>query len=84
MLVGPEGTRRFDGPRIATANTHGTGCSLSSAIAANRAAGSTWPDAVAAAKSWLSEALRTSDRLDVGAGHGPVNHFHALWQEASS
>jgi hydroxymethylpyrimidine/phosphomethylpyrimidine kinase len=68
-------------PRIATSNTHGTGDTLSSAIAALLARGHALPDAVREAKAYLTEALRTSDQLRVGHGHGPVHHFHALWPE---
>ena len=72
----------FAAPRIATPNTHGTGCTLSSAIAAYLALGRDLPSAVAAAKTYLTEALRRSADLQVGGGHGPVHHFHALWPEA--
>ncbi|QOR40530.1 bifunctional hydroxymethylpyrimidine kinase/phosphomethylpyrimidine kinase [Billgrantia diversa] len=67
------------GTRIATSNLHGTGCSLSSAIAAHLAQGDTLPQAIAAAKQWLEAALIESRRLDVGQGHGPVHHFHRWW-----
>lgn len=77
-------------PRIATRNTHGTGCTLSSAIAALRPQRGSWPDAVREAKQWLTAALAAADTLAVGGngrdgdagpgeGHGPVHHFHALW-----
>jgi len=65
--------------RIETANTHGTGCSLSSAIVAQLARGHTLASAVKSAKDWLTEAIRTSDQLDVGHGSGPVHHFHQYW-----
>jgi hydroxymethylpyrimidine/phosphomethylpyrimidine kinase len=68
-------------PRIATDNTHGTGCTLSAAIAALLARGLPLRAAVREAKAYLTEALRTSERLRVGHGHGPVHHFHALWRE---
>jgi hydroxymethylpyrimidine/phosphomethylpyrimidine kinase len=71
-------------PRIATRNTHGTGCTLSSAIAAFLARGHRLPDAVREAKAYLTEALRTSDQLGVGHGHGPVHHFHALWSNVGN
>jgi hydroxymethylpyrimidine/phosphomethylpyrimidine kinase len=70
----------FDAPRIATKNTHGTGCSLSSAIAANLARDMELVEAVGAAKSWLTGAIAAADQLDVGKGHGPVHHFHNLWR----
>lgn len=69
----------FIASRIATANTHGTGDTLSSAIAALLARGRPLADAVRDAKAYLTEALRASDQLRVGHGHGPVHHFHALW-----
>ena len=71
----------FTAPRIDTRNTHGTGCTLSSAIAAHLARGLALRDAVAAAKTYLTGALAASGQLDVGsgAGHGPVHHFHNLW-----
>jgi hydroxymethylpyrimidine/phosphomethylpyrimidine kinase len=68
-------------PRIATANTHGTGCTLSSAIAALLARGLGLRDAVQDAKAYLTGAIEAADRLSVGHGHGPVHHFHALWRE---
>jgi hydroxymethylpyrimidine/phosphomethylpyrimidine kinase len=68
-------------PRIATRNTHGTGCTLSSAIAALLARGLPLRRALREAKTYVTEALRAADRLDVGHGHGPVHHFHALWRE---
>jgi hydroxymethylpyrimidine/phosphomethylpyrimidine kinase len=66
----------FPAPRIATANTHGTGCSLSSAIAAGLAKGETLPAAVRSAKTWITAAIAAADRLGVGHGHGPIHHFH--------
>lgn len=69
----------FVSPRVATDNTHGTGCTLSSAIAAYLARGESLVEAVGAAKRYLTEALAESERLQVGGGHGPVHHFHALW-----
>jgi hydroxymethylpyrimidine/phosphomethylpyrimidine kinase len=66
-------------PRIDTKNTHGTGCSLSAAIAALLPRAGSVPDAVTEAKRWLTEAIRRSGELSVGRGHGPVHHFHNLW-----
>lgn len=80
-LVSPDGSvAEFAGQRIETSNTHGTGCSLSSGIAtrAARFAGD-WVRAAAEAKAWLSESLRAADVLEVGSGHGPVNHLAGLW-----
>ena len=66
----------FTAERIATRNTHGTGCTLSSAIAVGLGRGVTLAKAIGDAKAYLTEALRQSDRLEVGSGHGPVNHMH--------
>jgi hydroxymethylpyrimidine/phosphomethylpyrimidine kinase len=63
-------------PRIATANTHGTGCTYSAAIAARLALGDPLLEAVRAAKAYLTEAIRRS--YSVGRGHGPVDHLHPL------
>jgi hydroxymethylpyrimidine/phosphomethylpyrimidine kinase len=63
-------------PRIATANTHGTGCTYSAAIAARLALGDSVLDAVRGAKTYLTEAIRRS--YSVGHGHGPVDHMHPL------
>lgn len=68
----------FDATRIKTANTHGTGCTLSSALAAQLARGLTLPQAVAAAKAYVANAIAHADVLSVGSGHGPVHHFAAL------
>ena len=68
----------FSAPRIETRNTHGTGCSLSGAIAALLPRTEV-PDAVDQAKRWLTEAISRSGELTVGQGHGPVHHFHRLW-----
>jgi hydroxymethylpyrimidine/phosphomethylpyrimidine kinase len=67
--------------RITTNNTHGTGCSLSSAIAAGLAGGQTLAQSVWAAKAYIQAAIAAADRLEIGAGHGPVHHFHALWSK---
>ncbi|WP_075221524.1 bifunctional hydroxymethylpyrimidine kinase/phosphomethylpyrimidine kinase [Acuticoccus yangtzensis] len=71
---------RLTSRRVATRNTHGTGCTLSSAIAAYLARGATLAEAVAGAKTYISKAIAAADDLDIGRGHGPVHHFHALWQ----
>ncbi|MDY0870480.1 bifunctional hydroxymethylpyrimidine kinase/phosphomethylpyrimidine kinase [Dongia rigui] len=71
---------RFDATRIETRSTHGTGCTLSAAIAALLPQSPDLPAAVAAAKRYLTGAIAASDRLVVGHGHGPVHHFHQLWQ----
>ena len=72
---------RLEAERVPTRNTHGTGCTLSSAIAALLARGMPLPVAVRQAKDWLVEALRAADGLGIGHGHGPVHHFHGLWPQ---
>lgn len=79
VLVAEGQVTWFEADRIETRNTHGTGCSLSSALAAELAKGRHTQDAVGVAKAWLREAVRTSSRLSVGSGLGPVHHFHGLW-----
>ena len=76
LLVDAAGARWFAGKRIATTNTHGTGCTLSSAIAANLAKGFALPDAVQRAKEYLSGALAAG--LDLGHGSGPMDHAWTL------
>lgn len=79
LLVTREGVTRFPAPRAATRNTHGTGCTLSSAIAAGLAHGFTLEEAVAKAKRYITGAIAAADDLEVGRGHGPVHHFFDLW-----
>jgi phosphomethylpyrimidine kinase len=69
----------FEGDRIATKNTHGTGCTLSSAIAAELSKGASPGEAVRAAKTYLAGAIGAAEGLSVGTGHGPVSHFWHLW-----
>ena len=75
-LVSAKGVVAFRSPRIATKNTHGTGCSLSSAIAAGLAKGNDLETAVSNAKTYVSAAIAAADQLGVGHGHGPIHHFH--------
>jgi hydroxymethylpyrimidine/phosphomethylpyrimidine kinase len=77
-LVSGSGVMALAAPRIATKNTHGTGCSLSSAIAAGLANGGDMESAVRDAKAWVSAAIAAADRLGVGRGHGPIHHFHGF------
>ncbi|MBD8213663.1 bifunctional hydroxymethylpyrimidine kinase/phosphomethylpyrimidine kinase [Erwinia persicina] len=74
-----EGEQRFTAPRVNTRNTHGTGCSLSAALAALRPRHDDWPTTVQAARHWLQGALEQADSLEVGHGQGPVHHFHQWW-----
>ncbi len=67
-------------PRVATKNTHGTGCTLSAALAALLPQTGDVPEAARRAKAYLTAALRGADQLSVGSGHGPVHHFHSLWR----
>lgn len=69
----------FSGPRIETRNTHGTGCTFASAIAAALAKGQDVPSAVRAAKEYITRALQGAIDWHLGQGHGPVHHFLALW-----
>jgi hydroxymethylpyrimidine/phosphomethylpyrimidine kinase len=66
-------------PRVATRNSHGTGCTLSAAIAALLPQRGDVVTAIRDAKAYVSAALVASDELEVGGGHGPLHHFHALW-----
>jgi hydroxymethylpyrimidine/phosphomethylpyrimidine kinase len=78
-LISDNGVIALTAPRIDTKNTHGTGCSLSSAIAAGLAKGEDMESAVRHAKAWISAAIAAADRLDVGRGNGPIHHFHKFY-----
>jgi hydroxymethylpyrimidine kinase/phosphomethylpyrimidine kinase len=77
-LVEAGGVHEVGGLRIVSRHTHGTGCSLSSAMATIGAAGASWPEALVRAKAWLAGAIAHADSLRVGRGNGPVDHFHEL------
>ena len=79
VLVHEGAINSFEFTRIDTKNTHGTGCTLSSAIAAGLAKGFNLPDSVANATSYVHQAIVAADQLSIGNGHGPVHHFHAQW-----
>ncbi|ADH89400.1 phosphomethylpyrimidine kinase [Ancylobacter novellus DSM 506] len=79
VLLDEDGFLELSAPRVVTRNTHGTGCTLSSAIAAGLARGMALRPAVEAAKDYLTRALARSEELEIGHGHGPVHHFHAWW-----
>jgi hydroxymethylpyrimidine/phosphomethylpyrimidine kinase len=83
LLVTAEGIVEMPAPRLPTANTHGTGCTLSSALAAQIGAGHPLPEAACRAKAYISGAIAAADRLTVGRGHGPVHHFHAHHGESA-
>jgi hydroxymethylpyrimidine/phosphomethylpyrimidine kinase len=80
ILYGGDTLQNVSGPRIDTKNDHGTGCTLSSAIAA-LLPHKPVAEAVADAKRYLSDALAASQDLQVGSGHGPVHHFYRQWQQ---
>ncbi len=79
LLVEPTAVARLASERVATKNTHGTGCTLSAAVAAGLAKGQRLAEAVREAKAYVSAAIGAADRLHIGAGHGPVHHFHAWY-----
>lgn len=70
--------------RLATKNTHGTGCSFSSALATFYARTGDWVVALTSAKDWLNQAITEADQLQVGTGHGPINHFAGLWSHTAA
>jgi len=79
LLVTAMASIRVIGERIATRNTHGTGCTLSAAIAAGLATGRGLTEAVRNAKEYVTSAIAAADRLAIGSGPGPVHHFHGWW-----
>jgi hydroxymethylpyrimidine/phosphomethylpyrimidine kinase len=79
ILVDEEGDLRLEAPRIETGNTHGTGCTLSSAIAAELAKGAALRDAARTAKAYVTAAIAAAGGLHIGKGRGPVHHFHKWW-----
>lgn len=81
FLLTPTARLWLTAPRILTENTHGTGCTLSSAIAAGLAKGDDLATAVSVAKEYLTVSIAAADRLAIGKGRGPVHHFHAFWKE---
>lgn len=80
LLVHAGGVTRLPAARIDTPNTHGTGCTLSSAIAAGLARTLDLVSAVRAAKEYVTAAIAAADRLKIGHGHGPLHHFYAQWR----
>jgi hydroxymethylpyrimidine/phosphomethylpyrimidine kinase len=79
LLIEATGCSRFTAPRIATRNTHGTGCTFASAIAAGIAKGLMLGEAVRQAKTYVTAAIAAADRLNAGAGAGPLHHFPDKW-----
>jgi len=83
FLVQPdEPPQDFSAPRVATTNTHGTGCTYSASIAALMAQGHDLQGAVTQAHDYLHKAILAADDLQIGQGHGPVHHFHQIWKAA--
>jgi hydroxymethylpyrimidine/phosphomethylpyrimidine kinase len=80
LLATPNGEHWLEAERIATRNTHGTGCTLSSALAARLAVTGDVRLATEQAKRYVAGAIAAADRRAVGGGHGPTHHFHALWR----
>ncbi|MFA0088171.1 bifunctional hydroxymethylpyrimidine kinase/phosphomethylpyrimidine kinase [Vibrio sp. 10N.261.51.F12] len=78
LLITANDVTRLETTRIHTNNTHGTGCTLSSAIASFLAQGETLHDAVQSGKHYITQAISHADTLSIGKGHGPVNHFYML------
>ena len=78
-LITADSLETLTAPRIATQSTHGTGCSLSSAITAGLAKGEDLATAVRNAKAFVSAAIAAADRFSVGHGHGPIHHFHRFY-----
>ncbi len=81
ILIGQGEVVRMSAKRIATKNTHGTGCTLSSAIAAGLAKGRDLITATQEAKAYVTAAIANADALQVGHGHGPLHHFYREWRE---
>jgi hydroxymethylpyrimidine/phosphomethylpyrimidine kinase len=87
LLLDVDGEAVLRAARVDTVNTHGTGCTLSSALAALRPQRDTWLETALDAKSWLTAALAAADSLEIslhpgenqGESHGPVHHFHEIW-----
>ncbi|HET7681578.1 MAG TPA: bifunctional hydroxymethylpyrimidine kinase/phosphomethylpyrimidine kinase [Xanthobacteraceae bacterium] len=79
FLVQPTSVARLAADRIPTVNTHGTGCTLSSAIAAGLAKGLPLAEAVREGKAYVTAAIAASGKLHIGHGFGPTHHFHAWW-----
>jgi hydroxymethylpyrimidine/phosphomethylpyrimidine kinase len=79
LLAEGESCARFAASRVATKNTHGTGCTLASAVAAGLAKGLSLNDAVDEAKNYVTAAIAAADRLHIGTGRGPLHHFFKWW-----
>jgi len=81
LLIGQGDVLRLSATRVNTKNTHGTGCTLSSAIAAGLAKGLDVKTACRDAKAYITAAIAAADKMKIGRGRGPVHHFHEVWRE---
>lgn len=77
LLAARDGCHWLEGRRTATRNTHGTGCTLSAALATELGFGHPPLEAAKRAKVYVAASIAAADRLDVGSGHGPLHHFYA-------
>jgi hydroxymethylpyrimidine/phosphomethylpyrimidine kinase len=80
LLADDEGELRLEAARVKTRNTHGTGCTLSSAVAAELAKGASLREAATRAKAYVGAAIAAADQIEIGRGRGPVHHFHRWWK----
>ena len=78
LLLTADGAHWMPGPRHPTTRTHGTGCTLSAALATLLGHGQPLPVAAENAKAYVAAAIVSADALDVGQGHGPTHHFHSF------
>ena len=79
LWVSTTASQWFESVRIETKNTHGTGCTLSSAIAAHLAKDFEMQEAISLSKAYVHKAIAYADSLNIGHGHGPTHHFHSIW-----
>ncbi len=84
ILLGDDICQVLEGARHETRNTHGTGCTLSATLATLLGHGLSLQEATVQAKRYVAGAIKAADRLEVGHGHGPTHHFHALWSDTAS
>lgn len=83
LITADQPTFAISAPRIHTKNTHGTGCTLSAALAAKLGYGLNLEQAFEEAHDYLHQAILAADQLNIGSGHGPVHHFYDLWARPS-